>query len=186
LLEEARHQAAAAIESFDDSPHARTFEEILKVFQNVSLDNGWSGYASQLNHLANIALPFVVHATDGFGPPPAIRTDLLNELRKDLDDLLQKVLDSSFPPQFKEEFVRNVTLLRDAIIRFHVYGPEGVARAAVQVIGHVALNDVPAKADKAVLKDTLDMISKIQDVFLKSVKLGKIGAAVFKLLGPGS
>ncbi len=185
LLEEARQQAASTIEGFDDSPHARTFDEILKVFQAVNLDSGWSGYASQLNHLANIALPFVVHATDGFDPPPVIQTDLLSELRNDLDSLLHKVLESSFPAAFKEEFARNVTLLRDAIIRFHVYGPEGVGRAAVQVIGHVALNEAPAKADKAVLKATLDLISKIQEVFLKSVQIGKIGAAVLKLLGPG-
>jgi hypothetical protein len=186
LVEEARQHAASVIDNFDDSPHAQTFAEILKVFGGVCLDNGWSGYASQLNHLANIALPFVVHATDGFGSPPVIQSDLLADLRRDLDALLDRVLHSSLPPAFKEEFARNVTALRDAIIRFHVYGREGITRAAAQVVGHMVVNEKSANADKAVLKDTAELISKIQDVFLKSYKMGKIGAAVWKVLGPGS
>jgi hypothetical protein len=186
LLDEARQYSTTVIASFDDSPHARTFDAIHAVFSQVSLENGWSTYVPQLNHLANIALPFVVHATDGIGQPPVIQSELLAEVRRDLDALLEKILESSLPPEFKDDFAHSIDALRDTLIRFHVYGPQGVARAAALVVGHVAVNETAAKSDRAVLKETADLISKIQDVFLKSFQMGKIGAAVWKLLGPGS
>jgi len=187
LIDDARRHAASGLDSFEGSPHARTFEAIEAVFSQVALDGGpWTNYVHQLNHLANIALPFVVHAVDGHGPPPVIQASLLTEVRQDLDALLEKILSSSLPADFKEEFARTVALLRDTLIRFHVYGARGVGRATALVVGSIATNENAVKSDTAVVRETAETISKLQDVFLKAFKIGKIGAAVWKVLGPGS
>ncbi len=187
LIDDARRHAATAIPSFEGSPHARTFDAIEAVFSQVSLDGGpWTNYVPPLAHLANIALPFVVHAVDGDGQPPVIQADLLTEVRRDLDAVLEKIIDSSLPADFKEEFARTVALLRDALIRFHVYGARGVARAAALVVGSIATNESAVKSDAGVVRETAETISKLQDIFLKAFKIGMIGAAVWKVLGPGS
>jgi hypothetical protein len=185
LIDDARTYAATRIDSFGDSPHAKTFAAILAVFNGISLDNGWPTYSQQLTHLANIALPFVVHDTDGIEQPAVIQSELLTGLRRDLDALLDKVLGSALPADFKEEFARTIGVLRDSMIRIHVHGPEGIARAAALVVGTMAVNDAARKSDPTVVKETLDIISKVQDVFLKSFKIGKIGAAVWRLLSSG-
>jgi hypothetical protein len=186
LLADAREYVKARIPDYAGSPHEATFHDLNDIITTLPMNDGWKGYRNKLRTLVRSSLPFAAfHGKTPGQVPATIPAAEVRTIRLDIASINERVLTSNWPPAFKAELSEALAYLHDRLTRFEIFGPEGVSKGAAQVFGTLAMNQPAIQSNPRLAKDTVDIVIRVADVFLKYYAIGMIGAQVLKSLGAG-
>ncbi|MCU4979624.1 hypothetical protein OB987_18525 [Bacillus cereus] len=108
-----------------------------------------------------------------------INSEEINSLIKDVDTLLENIINSDLPEDVAALLIKNLNSIRESLISYKVSGIEGMKTALEQTIGSLFINNeiiTPVAQDENI-KGVFNIIDKMNTVL-------STGVAVKDLVGP--
>ncbi len=155
--------------------------EIEKAIFHINLDGNMNNYMEHLNSETLTALYYIgenmnfVYSLN----ESTINSEEINSLIKDVDTLLENIINSDLPEDVTALLIKNLNSIRESLISYKVSGIEGMKTALEQTIGSLFINNeiiTPVAQDEHV-KGMFNIIDKMNTVL-------STGVAVKDLVGP--
>ena len=172
------------VANYDVTNYARTNAALATALGEMAVWDPWAAQRQKLESIVRYSLPYWTDVAPS--PVRDIASSDATSIRAALNELVELVLTSDYPPDFKLELTRSLNQVKDRIDRFTIFGPEGVKATTASLVGVLAVNAPAARSRQDIVEKSAGVVIKIADVFLKGYEVGKVAAAaVTRLLGPG-
>lgn len=173
------HKAKSSIVRMSDIDHKlylKPFENIEALLSNLNFETHWENWRNRLDDFTLYGLQFGADRlarASGFTP---IKDEQLEQLRKELDGLIEHVLESThLPPELKKLFLRNLEALRQAWITYRIRGIEGLEQEIERSCGAILLHkdQIKSAAANSTERKIWEGMMKLVDRLNKLVTLSR-------------
>lgn len=175
------HKAKSSIVRLSDIDHKlylKPFETIEALLANLNFEAHWENWRNRLDDFTLYGLQFGADRLARASGLAPIKDEQLEQLRKELDDLIEHVLESThLPPDVKKIFLRNLEALRQAWIAYRIRGIEGFEYEIERSCGSILLHKDQIKSAPAnsTERKIWEGMMKLIDRLNKLVTLSKNG-----------
>lgn len=138
------HKAKSSIVRLSDVDHKlylKPFENIEALLCHLNFETHWENWRNRLDDFTLYGLQFGADRLARSSGVTPIKDDQIEALRKELDDLISHVLESTqLPPDLKKLFLRNLEALRQAWSTYRIRGVEGLEQEVERSCGSILLH----------------------------------------------
>jgi|CXWL01.1.fsa_nt_gi hypothetical protein len=136
------------LQDVDQTLYLRPFVRIESLLSRIDLDAKWEYWRNQIDDATLQGLQFSADKLSRTSSFTQIPHGDLADLRKDLDELINSVIDSSLSQDVKILLLRNLEELRHVLIAYRISGIEGLQAEIERSLGSVLLHKDQIKASK--------------------------------------
>lgn len=123
------------IEDVDHGLLLERFPNIEKVFSNLNFSQLWEQNQQYLDETTMYSLRVCSDTLSNKMGYKNISEDILADLQKDTDELLNEVLNSDLDPELKIILVENLEAIRHSLVSYRINGIDGVRQALEKSLG---------------------------------------------------
>ena len=164
-------EAKAAIAREDDLDHElhlQPFKELEALLAETHLDVPWRSVKGRLNDKLLLGLRHSADRLARSSQFKQIKSDALESLRKEVEDLISAVLNAEIPQGVKAELLEHLERFRHAVVAYRIRGVEGLSAevkhgVGVFVIEGDRLKNAPEK-ERSLWKRYGDIVQHANDV----------------------
>lgn len=193
LADMARKQVEHSNDPNKDT-YLEVFPRIREVVAHPNLQTPWNQLGSKyLDEQTMLKLKMAARAVSATFGRAAVDTEELNELRGEVEALLDKTLNANLPQILKARLVEHLEIIHRAIVNYPISGTEGLRRAFEGAVGMTLIhgkeitNTVAEDSREGrTLHGWLQVLANFAELGSFGVQLAPLLGPVFpKLLGPG-
>ncbi|MBI4207827.1 MAG: hypothetical protein HY527_22640 [Betaproteobacteria bacterium] len=173
------HKAKSSIVRLTDVDHKlylKPFENIETLLSHLNFETHWENWRNRLDDFTLYGLQFGADRLARSSTFTPIKDEQLEALRKELDDLINHVLESPhLPPDLKKLFLRNLEALRQAWSTYRIRGIEGLEQEVERSCGSILLHkeQIRSAAANSAERKLWEGLLKLVDRLSKLVTLAK-------------
>lgn len=180
------HKAKSSIVRLTDIDHKlylKPFENIEALLSHLNFETHWENWRSRLDDFTLYGLQFGADRLARESGIAPIKDEQLEALRKELDDLINHVLESPhLPPDLKKLFLRNLEALRQAWSTYRLRGIEGLEQEIERSCGSILLHkeqikSAPANsAERKLWEGLLKLVDRLNKLVILARNAKGLGA----------
>lgn len=140
-------------------------------------------YSRLFNEDLLLMLQTSADALSHYSYEPIIPLDDLQRLQAEVDELLESVLSSDIPAELKKLLTEGLASIRDAILRYRVYGAEGIRKAVDRNLGLIFRH--PEDFTSASNEESEDVLSKYKGFVLRANQFVTLTVSMYSLAERG-
>lgn len=136
------HETKESIKRLNDVDHAlhlTPFGNIENMLSTVNLDGAWEPCKNLIDDMTLLGLRFNADKLSRASGFTHVADEDLVEIRKSLDELINKVVDSSLEADLKSLLLRNLESVRHALVSYRVRGIQGLQDEVEKSFGSMLL-----------------------------------------------
>lgn len=166
LVDETK-KAIQRLKGVEHSIYLKPFAKIETALSHINLEAGWEHWKQQLDETTLYGLQFSADQLSRISGFTHIKTDDLGQLRKDVEELVAKILETELPVELKALFLRNLEAIRHALLAYRVRGLEGLEQEIERSVGSLVLHkkDIektsPKSAERGALQAFFELIKRL-------------------------
>jgi hypothetical protein len=143
------------------------FKNVEQLLSLTNFDVSWEGAKGLLNEKVMFGLQHCSYALSKLSAEKRIDEKQLEDLRNDVETLINKILKGNISNELKEIFVENLENIRRAILAYKINGSEGLRRAFESSLGSIIHNRelVKKEENKEISSVFFDIIDKLNKLF---------------------
>lgn len=173
--------------------YLRPFEELEKAFNLINYGKSWKSWSNRLQDDTLTKLAYCANELSRVQPEGTISDDDLAELRSQLEEVLDFVLEAEIDDALKQVLVDGLETLRRAILEYKIRGAAGLREALernygmLMLHGHEIGKDAEAKKTGKKIFGFLQRVHSTLEIIWKVRQLTSppVEEAITKLLGSG-
>ena len=187
LVASARQVVTEAVGELNLHLHLQGFSHIENALSSLNLDANARGLVEGANEALR-GLQFSADLVDRVAPAIRLDDQLLSQLQRETDSLLEQVVQSDLEPALKDLLRKRFEAVREAILNIRISGPEAVEAALDGLAGAYSRAGTNAASDAKPgiakrLADYLDLGYKATQL---AESVPRIAAGVMKLIAATS
>ena len=174
--------------------YLKQITEVKRALSLLSMNSGsWRAFLTILNDSLMVSLLLMSESISFYGGEEVIPEEELASLQSDIEDLVNKVVDSDIDADIKSVLLEGLEAVRQAILNYRVSGAEGIRNAVDRNIGSYArhkeeFDRASENEGKEVIYDYKRFINEVNatiSTVLKFRQLTEPAAQVLPMLGMG-
>ena len=174
--------------------YLKQITEVKRALSLLSMNSGsWGDFLAILNDNFMVSLLLMSENISFHGGEEVIPGEELASLQSDIEDLVNKVVDSDIDADIKSVLLEGLEAVRQAILNYRVSGAEGIRNAVDRNIGSYArhkeeFDRASENEGKEVIYDYKRFINEVNAIIstvLKFRQLTEPAAQVLPMLGMG-
>lgn len=134
----AGRDAVARVEDVDTDLFLRPFGVLEKAFVTVNLEAPWEQFRNRIDPATMVALEYSAEMLSHHMPEDEIPVEKLDDLRAEVEKLLETVLKSDIDEELRTTLVEYLERIRLAILAYRLRGADGLQEALDQTLGLIA------------------------------------------------
>ncbi|TDU31018.1 hypothetical protein DFR24_0376 [Panacagrimonas perspica] len=165
------HETKTAIQRLEDVDHAlhlKPFKRIESLLSQLSLDSAWDHWKAQIDDSTLYGLQFSADRLSRISGFTQIPNDELKDIRNAIDEIFNKVFDSSIPAELRALLLRNIEAIRLAFVSYRIRGIEGIQGEIERSVGSILLHQDAIKRsnpdDHGLWKTFFGLIDRLNKV----------------------
>lgn len=172
------HETKVSIQRLDDvnhQLHLKPFKKIEALLSQLNLEASWESSMNYLDEPTLYGLQFSADRLSRASGFTQIGNDDILSLRKQIEELVNSVVDSSLPQELKLLLLRNLEAIRHALLAYRVRGIEGLQEEVERSVGSILLHrsDIVASKDKPEEQKVWQSFFKVIEQLNKLVSLAR-------------
>lgn len=144
------------------------FGDFRRAVAHEGMGGGWEPVKNLLSDAALYSLKTMEHELDD---EPEIKADVLETLKKELDELFTMVNNSGLNTKLKSWLLSWISALRQGIVRFQVSGTKGLQDALIRIQGEA---DIFAPALDQIKQVEPKVFERVNSVFVTTCKIAEL------------
>jgi hypothetical protein len=188
-LVQAAKESIRRLDGIDHSIYLRPFENVEQAFAAASLGTIWKTFKDKLDDATMVSLRFGADTLSRTYDEQVLDSEILSGLQAEVEDLLEKVVDSELEATLKTVMVDHLEAIRRSILGYRLWGSSGLKTALETSIGAMLRHkeELGKTRDRAIVARFLEVLQHIDRVVAVALKAKQLFAPVVTyLLGPGS
>jgi hypothetical protein len=139
LVDETK-KAIGRLQDVDHQLYLKPFKKLETLLSQINLEAGWEHWRQQLDEPTLYGLQFSADRLARESGYTHIDNDELAQLRKDVEDLVARMLDADLPDSLKALFLRNLEAIRHALLAYRIRGIDGLQQEIERSVGSIILH----------------------------------------------
>ncbi|THD01833.1 hypothetical protein B1810_17685 [Panacagrimonas perspica] len=148
--------------------HLKPFKRIESLLSQLSLDSAWDHWKAQIDDSTLYGLQFSADRLSRISGFTQIPNDELKDIRNAIDEIFNKVFDSSIPAELRALLLRNIEAIRLAFVSYRIRGIEGIQGEIERSVGSILLHQDAIKRsnpdDHGLWKTFFGLIDRLNKV----------------------
>lgn len=173
------------IQQIDTTDHNLFLEPLVNLeqaFDKVNLEENRGQFLGRIEATTRTSLKYCAERLSVSSEEDAIDKDLLTELQSDVNDLLEKVLESNLPDEVKKVLIEILEDIRSAILEYRIIGVDALRRTLESNVGSLYFHK--DEIEEVESEEGQEVISKFGEVIGRLQRLVSVGLKAKKLLPP--
>lgn len=186
-LTDTAKKAVENLDNIDRELYLKPFNRIQQGFVSTSFNHTWEQFAQYLDAATMTGLEYCSHTLSIHAGEKIIEIETLKELRKEIDNLRDKVVKATLPDVIRRLFYEKLEEMLRAIDTYQINGAEGMKRAIESAIGGVFLHnqviDEELKTKNKIVEEVLAFMDKYKGVVAEATVKQATTTAIGTVLG---
>ncbi|KAF0221139.1 MAG: hypothetical protein FD174_637 [Geobacteraceae bacterium] len=175
------------ISSLDDvnvELHLSRFPQIEVVVKATNYDVPWDSYKPHLSDGVMLNLAYCAETLSRYDETPIEENDLL-DLKKDIDELFEKILKAPLDGQLKTVILDLLESIRRSISEYKIRGADGMRKTLAYCMGMIVQNTqlFEKEASKEEVGRFGKIVSRFTTIIELAVKFKELGVNYSKVIG---
>lgn len=146
--------------------YLKALDNVIEGLSKINLNDGISGmgkFRSYFDDRVLIPLEYCAEFLSNYSSKNVINEEEIKDLLEEVNKLIEQVLNMEIDKDVKHICMYNLNNIRDAIIRYNLFGSEGLMKNIESSLGSLILNQNKVKNEtgKNLFKNIFNIISKI-------------------------
>ncbi len=170
--------------------YIKTIQSIRKWLSIQNYNISWDELNENLKNPESLGFQMLYNCAIDLGEQEVIiNQEQLNELKDNIQSLLEKIIESDISQPLKTLLREKLIELRKVVEDYQFYGADGIRKIAEETLGALMINqtEITQEKDKKPVQDFVKLLKDILDIAIKTKQFlpEGIGETLKNLLPPG-
>ncbi len=170
--------------------YIKTIQEIRKWISITNYYIAWYDVNEHLKNPESLGFQMLDNCAIDLGEKEvSINQEQLNELKDNIQSLLEKIIESDISQPLKSLLREKLIELRKVVEDYQFYGADGIKKIAEESLGALIINhtEVESEKDKKPVQDFFKLLKDVLDIAIKTKQFlpEGIGETLQNILPPG-